>query len=114
MVTARLPRWRRQAGVEDAKRFFGLGAVWSDFDNDGKLDLFVANDGEPNYLYHNEGGGVFKEIGYDAGVAVSEDGVEQANMGVALGDYHAYGADECCDHVTSVTSTRRSIATMEI
>jgi hypothetical protein len=77
----------KQAGVDDAKRFFGLGAVWSDFDNDGRLDLFVANDGEPNYLYHNDGGGRFKEIGYDAGIAVSEDGVEQANMGVALGDY---------------------------
>ncbi|WP_084080337.1 CRTAC1 family protein [Edaphobacter aggregans] len=77
----------KTVGVDDAKRFFGLGAVWSDFDNDGKIDLFVANDGEPNYLYRNEGGGRFKEIGYDAGVAVSEDGVEQANMGVALGDF---------------------------
>lgn len=74
-------------GVDDTKRFFGLGAVWSDFDNDGKIDLFVGNDGEPNYLYHNEGGGHFREIGYDAGVAVSDDGIEQANMGVALGDY---------------------------
>jgi len=77
----------KQAGVADEKRYFGLTAVWSDFDNDGKLDLFVANDGEPNYLYHNEGNGQFKEIGLDAGVAVSEDGVEQANMGLALGDY---------------------------
>ena len=77
----------KQAGVSDEKRYFGLGAVWSDFDNDGKLDLFVANDGEPNYLYRNEGNGQFKEIALDAGVAVSEDGVEQANMGVALGDY---------------------------
>ena len=77
----------KEAGVDDPKRFFGLGAVWSDFDGDGKLDLFVANDGEPNYLYHNEGGGRFKEVSLDAGVAVSEDGVEQANMGVALGDY---------------------------
>ena len=77
----------KQAGVDDAKRYFGLTAVWSDFDNDGKLDLFVANDGEPNYLYHNEGNGQFKEVGFDAGVAVSEDGTEQANMGVALGDY---------------------------
>lgn len=75
------------AGVDDTRRFFGLGAVWSDFDNDGKIDLFVGNDGEPNYLYHNEGGGHFREIGYDAGVAVSDDGVEQANMGLALGDY---------------------------
>ena len=77
----------KQAGVDDPNHYFGLGAVWSDFDNDGKLDLFVANDGEPNYLYHNEGNGRFKEIGYDAGIAVNEDGVEQANMGLALGDY---------------------------
>jgi hypothetical protein len=76
-----------QAGVDDPKRFFGLGAVWSDFDNDGKPDLFVANDGEPNYLYHNEGQSRFREIGYEAGIAVSDDGVEQANMGLALGDY---------------------------
>ena len=84
----------KQAGVDDANHYFGLGAVWSDFDNDGKLDLFVANDGEPNYLYHNEGNGRFKEIGYDAGIAVSEDGVEQANMGLALGDYMNNGLHE--------------------
>ncbi len=77
----------KQAGVDDAKKFFGLTAVWSDFDNDGKLDLLVANDGEPNYLYKNNGNGTFKEVGYESGIAVSEDGVEQANMGVALGDY---------------------------
>lgn len=77
----------KQAGVDDANRYFGLGSVWTDFDNDGKLDLFVANDGEPNYLYHNEGNGQFKNIALDAGVAVSEDGVEQANMGLAVGDY---------------------------
>ncbi len=76
----------KQAGVDDPKHFFGLSAVWSDFDGDGKLDLFVANDGEPNFLYHNEGDGHFKDVAYDAGVAVSEDGTEQANMGVALGD----------------------------
>jgi enediyne biosynthesis protein E4 len=80
-----------QAGVDDPKQFFGLGAVWSDFDNDGKLDLFVANDGEANYLYRNEGGGRFTDIGFDAGVAVSEDGTEQANMGVAVGDYNHTG-----------------------
>jgi hypothetical protein len=77
----------KQAGVDDPNHFFGLGSVWSDFDNDGKLDLWVANDGGPNYLYHNLGNGHFKEIGYDAGIAVSEDGIEQANMGLALGDY---------------------------
>ena len=77
----------KQAGVNDSNRFFGLGVVWSDFDNDGKLDLFVANDGEPNYLYHNLGNGRFQDVALDAGVAVSEEGVEQANMGIALGDY---------------------------
>jgi hypothetical protein len=82
----------KQAGVDDNKnRFFGLTALWSDFANDGKLDLFVANDGEPNYLYKNNGDGTFKEIGYESGIALSEDGAEHANMGVALGDYRHTG-----------------------
>ena len=65
--------------------------MWSDFDNDGKLDLLVANDGEPNYLYRDLGGGKFKEMGGEAGVALSEEGVEQANMGLACGDYMRAG-----------------------
>ncbi len=81
----------RASGVNDPQGFFGLQAVWSDLDGDGKLDLFVANDGEPNFLYHNEGNGHFKEIANDAGVALSENGEEQANMGVALGDYNRTG-----------------------
>jgi hypothetical protein len=80
-----------QAGVQDSNRYFGLGAVWTDFDNDGKLDLFVANDGEANYLYRGTGNGHFKEIGSESGVAYSEDGVEQANMGVAVGDFENKG-----------------------
>jgi len=76
-----------KTGVGDAPHYFGLGAVWSDFDSDGKLDLFVANDGEPNYLYRNEGSGHFTEMAYPAGVAVNGNGGEQANMGVAVGDY---------------------------
>jgi hypothetical protein len=75
------------AGVSDPQKRFGLTSVWTDFDQDGRIDLFVANDGQPNYLYRNEGSGHFKELAYSAGVAVSQDGVEQANMGVALGDY---------------------------
>lgn len=77
----------KDAGVDDPKHFFGLGALWSDFDNDGRLDLLVANDGQPNYLYRNLGGGKFQEIGGEAGIALSEDGTEQANMGLAVGDY---------------------------
>jgi hypothetical protein len=81
----------KAAQVDDPAGYFGLQAVWSDFDGDGKLDLFVANDGEPNYLYHNQGSGHFKDVAAEAGVALSEDGGEQANMGVALGDYNHTG-----------------------
>jgi enediyne biosynthesis protein E4 len=81
----------KAAGVSDPQRFFGLTALWSDFNNDGHLDLFVANDGEPNYLYRNDGNGHFTDIALDAGVAVNLDGSEQANMGVALGDYEHKG-----------------------
>ena len=77
----------KAAGVDDPKHYFGLTAVWSDVDNDGRLELFVANDGEPNYLYHNDGTGHFTEVALESGVAVSEEGAEQANMGLALGDY---------------------------
>ncbi|MFZ0411750.1 MAG: CRTAC1 family protein [Candidatus Acidiferrales bacterium] len=76
-----------KSGIRDAPNSFGLTAVWSDFDSDGHLDLFLANDAGRNYLYQNNGSGHFTEIGFAAGVAVSQDGAEQANMGVALGDY---------------------------
>jgi len=77
----------KAAGVDDPHGYYGLGAVWSDFNDDGRLDLFVANDSTPNFLYRNEGKGHFTEIGFLAGAAVSQDGSEQAGMGVALGDY---------------------------
>ncbi len=75
------------AGVSDPAGRFGLTAVWCDFDNDGWIDLFVANDGEQNYLYRNNRDGRFTDIAYQAGVAVDQDGNDQANMGIALGDY---------------------------
>jgi hypothetical protein len=81
----------KQVGVDDPNHYFGLTAVWSDLGNDGKLDLFVANDGEPNYLYRDDGTGHYKDVALEAGVAVSEEGQEQANMGVALGDYRNSG-----------------------
>ena len=77
----------RQAGVDDPEQRYGLTAIWSDFDNDGKLDLFVTNDGEANYLYQGDGKGKFTDMALLAGVAANEDGSEQANMGLALGDY---------------------------
>ncbi len=75
------------SGIRDAPDAFGLTAVWSHFDETSALDLWVANDAGRNYLYQNDGAGKFKEIGFEAGVAVNQDGAEQANMGVALGDY---------------------------
>jgi enediyne biosynthesis protein E4 len=77
----------RTAGVDDPENRFGLTAVWSDLDNDGKLDLFVTNDGQANYLYKGDGKGRFQDVALTSGVAENEDGVEQANMGLALADY---------------------------
>jgi enediyne biosynthesis protein E4 len=76
-----------KSGVSDPEHRFGLTAIWTDFDNDGKLDLFVTNDGQANYLYQGDGKGKFEDVALASGVAANEDGAEQANMGVALGDY---------------------------
>jgi enediyne biosynthesis protein E4 len=81
----------KKAGVDDPEHRYGLTSIWSDFNNDGKLDLFVTNDGEANYLYQGDGAGHFQDVGLLAGVAANEDGVEQANMGVAYGDYQHTG-----------------------
>jgi hypothetical protein len=81
----------KKAGVDDPKGYYGFQPIWCDFDNDGDLDLYVANDSTPNYLYLNNGDGSFKEVGYPAGVAVNEEGREQASMGVAAGDYDGEG-----------------------
>jgi hypothetical protein len=76
-----------KAGVSDANGYYGLGVICSDFDDDGLVDIFVANDSTPNFLYHNNGNGTFKEIGFISGTAVNGSGSEQGSMGVTLGDY---------------------------
>jgi enediyne biosynthesis protein E4 len=81
----------KKAGMNDPERRYGLTAVWSDLNNDGKLDLFVTNDGEANYLYQGDGAGNFEDVGLLAGVAANADGAEQANMGLALGDFDHTG-----------------------
>jgi enediyne biosynthesis protein E4 len=64
----------------------GLGVVWLDFDADGDVDLYVANDATPNALYRNEGNGRFTDITLLAGVCCSEDGKPQSGMGTDAGD----------------------------
>src|SRR5258708_5540600 len=81
----------KSAGVSDPQGFYGLQVIWADFNNTGRPDIYVANDSTPNYLYRNEGKGRFFEIGLESGTALSEDGSEQASMGIAIGDYNHTG-----------------------
>jgi enediyne biosynthesis protein E4 len=76
-----------KAGVSDANAYYGLTAVFADLNNDGKVDLAVANDSTPNYLYINKGDGTFEDASYASGYALNENGRETASMGVAVGDY---------------------------
>ncbi len=88
-----------KAGVADKNGLYGFGVAWFDYNDDGKLDLLVANDSTPNYLYKNKGNGTFEDISYLSGAAVNENGVEQAHMGVAIGDYDNDGRADI--HITN-------------
>jgi hypothetical protein len=81
----------KAAGVDDPDGYYGLGVLWADFNNTGRPDIYVANDSTPKFLYKNLGNGKFKEIGLQSGTAVSDDGSEQASMGLAIGDYNHTG-----------------------
>jgi hypothetical protein len=81
----------KSAGVDDPNGYYGLGTIWADFNNTGRPDIYIANDSGPNFLYRNDGKGKFTEVGLESGTAVSEDGSEQASMGVAIGDYNHTG-----------------------
>lgn len=69
----------------------GLGIALADYDRDGHVDLFVANDSMPEFLYHNRGDGTFEEVGLASGVAVDQDGRTYAGMGVDFADYNNDG-----------------------
>jgi enediyne biosynthesis protein E4 len=80
-----------KAGVHNQIGYYGLGVMWSDYDDDGWPDLLVANDSVPNYLYHNNRNGTFSEVGMLSGVSLSGDGTQLGNMGVDFGDYDHSG-----------------------
>ncbi len=80
-----------KAGVSDPAGYYGFAAAFADVDNDGRLDLIVANDSTPNYLYINKGDGTFEDASYRSGFALNENGREQACMGLAVGDYNNDG-----------------------
>src|SRR6202789_3720971 len=80
-----------KAGVADKPGYYGLGAVFVDINNDGKIDLLVGNDSTPNYMYINKGDGTFEDVSYSSGFALNEQGRETASMGIAVGDYENNG-----------------------
>ena len=80
-----------KAGVSDPNGAYGWSAVFVDVDDDGWLDLVVANDSVPNYLYRNNRDGTFKDDSYMSGFALNADGRAQASMGLGVGDYNRDG-----------------------
>ncbi len=75
----------RSAGIA-ARASTGLGVVAADFDRDGRVDIYVANDQRPNFLWMNNGDGTFREEALERGCALSGMGFAQAGMGVAVAD----------------------------
>lgn len=80
-----------RSGITRASGTYALGVSTLDFDDDGWVDLYVANDSTPSALYLNNHDGTFRDVGVQAGCAYSQDGKPQAGMGVAAGDYDRNG-----------------------
>src|SRR5262245_18243845 len=76
-----------KTGVSVPEKFYGFSSAFVHVNDDKLLDLIVVNDSTPNQLYINKGDGTFEELGYPSGVALNENGREQAGMGLAVGDY---------------------------
>jgi hypothetical protein len=81
----------KKAGVSDPQGYYGLASVFVDVDDDGWLDLAVANDSVPRYLYRNHHDGTFEDLSYLSGFALTNEGLAQASMGIAVGDYNRDG-----------------------
>ena len=94
----------QKAGITALGR--GLGAIWTDVDNDGWVDLYIANDREANFLYHNNGDGTFTEVGELHGIARNEHGDTESSMGIDTADYDNDGDfDVILTHYQAETNT---------
>ena len=80
-----------QSGVGAVPPAYGLTAVAADLDGDGWQEIYVACDSTPSQLFHHRGDGKFEEVGLESGLAVNQDGREQAGMGIAIGDFDTDG-----------------------
>jgi hypothetical protein len=80
-----------KAGVNDQPKYYGFTSAFVHVNEDKLIDLLVVNDSTPKQLYINKGDGTFEEVGYSSGVALNENGREQAGMGLAVGDYNNDG-----------------------
>ena len=80
-----------KAGIEDKDKYYGFTAIFVSLSGNGKPDLVVGNDSEPNFLYINKGNGTFDDQSYLSGFALNKDGREIASMGIAAGDYENNG-----------------------
>src|SRR3954451_23674017 len=79
------------SGVAKSHRSHAMTAVAADFDDDGWPDIYVASDSTPSLFFRNRHDGTFTEEGLERGIAVNEDGREQAGMGLGIGDFNADG-----------------------
>jgi hypothetical protein len=78
-------------GLTPGQTGHGFSVLTTDYNTDGKVDIFVANDSDANYLFRNRGDGRFDEVGIESGVAFNSEGRAQAGMGAAAGDFDGDG-----------------------
>jgi hypothetical protein len=81
-----------KSGISKVKGSYCMTTVAADFDNDGYPDIYVACDSTPSFLLKNNHDGTFTDVGLESGVALNEDGMEQAGMGLGIGDYNLDGS----------------------
>lgn len=96
-----------KVGVTDEGDYYGFSSVFVDIDDDKDLDILVVNDSTPKQLYINEGNGKFEEFGYPSGIALNENGREQAGMGLGVGDYDNDGRVDF--HITNFSDDSNTL-----